>query len=410
MKCHIVTPSYSTLEMLKPIMMGELQAMTLQSYFSNCSSLPITQGGPAVSNLVKARLEKGLPTDVVTLSSDISEPVLKFSSEQVNLWVVRRRPNRCIRDGYREERKLISKVLMESDADLIHAHWTYEYGLSAVLQEIKPYVITVRDHASNILRWVGKPYLGQYLITQYVLRKAKGHLTAVSPYIADYASRISGREVPVVPNIIPFLEGVEQGAEIHAQGSGDGVQRAGCTILTLADSGRLKNVKRGVRAFQQFRKTYRDAHYLLAGVGLEPDGDVAKWAEANGLAGGIEFLGWMSHLDVLQLLPTVSLLLHPSLEESFGNPVAEAMALGIPVIGTTEAGGVRWLLSEDSGWLVRGRSVTELARALVEVANSPEKCQKRSIHASQRITQLCDPNGVFESYERMYRSVLSLTV
>ena len=384
---------------LKPVLMGEFQTEILQPFFPEGTTLPGTEGGTAVSNLAHARLCRGMPTDVITLDAKAIIPIQCFRSELVNLWVVRRRPSKCIRDGYREERRLIAQALAESDADICHAHWTYEYGLSAVLQDIKPYIVTVHDQSLNILRWVGISYIGQYLITQYVLRKAAGLLTAVSPYIADYVSHITKSAVPVVPNLVPAL-GI--GHEVL------GVRGEGMfTVLTAADAGRLKNVKRAIRAFQLFRGGRSGCNYQLVGSGLGPDGIIAQWAESKGLSEGIDFRGWVPHAEVLRMTRSVSVILHPSLEESFGNPVAEAMALGVPVIGASEAGGVRWLLNNECGWLVRGKSVSELADALSEAADDEMLSQKKCKIANQRIKMLCNSDEILERYEQVYQRAMS---
>lgn len=387
---------------IKPLMMGEFQAQFLQPFFCNYS-LPQTQGGTAVSNLVNARLSRGMPTDVLTLDPRATVPVQCFRSDMVNLWVVQRRARKCIRDGYRQERELIVRALAESDADVCHAHWTYEYGLSAVSQNIKPSVVTVRDHSLNILRWVGAPYLGQYLITQYVLRKAAGNLTAVSPYISEYVSRIIGKDVPTIPNVVPSLN-VQ--ANSHRKGEvADCKVSSPVTIVTTADSGRLKNVKRAIRAFQIFRAAREDCRYVLIGVGLGGYDPLARWARSKGLSDFVEFKGWMSHKDVLRHVEEAAVVFHPSLEESFGNPVAEAMVLGVPVIGSLEAGGVRWLLDGGCGWLVNGRSLHELAAALAEVVDRVD--QRRIARAHSRISRLCSADRILEEYENVYRSVVS---
>ena len=385
---------------LKPVLLGEFQSKVFQSYFSEDINLPQTTGGTAVTNLVLARLNCGLAVDVITLDPNATFPIQRFRSKLLNLWVVKRRMCRCIRDGYREERILISQALTESDAYICHAHWTYEYGLFAVTQRIKPYVITVHDHSWNILRWVGVPYIGQYLITQYVLRRARGRLTAVSPYVADYVSHVTKVGTPVVPNLI-LVDSMQ--TEPLTTSS-----REPTTILTVADSGRLKNIKRAIRAFQQMRENRLDMQYMLIGAGLDSDGEIARWAQSKGLIQCVVFAGWMPHGQVLERMRSAAVIFHPSLEESFGNPVAESMALGIPVIGASDAGGVRWLLNDECGWLVRGRSVSELASALSEATSSRDLAQQKCKIANQRIKTICNPNGILEKYEQVYEKAIGV--
>lgn len=383
---------------IKPLMMGEFQVQLLSSLFDEDQCLPHTRGGPAVSNLVFERLKRGMPTDVLTLSETVDAPVQLFSTDLLNLWIVKRRPNKCIRDGYAEERRLIREVIAQSDADLCHAHWTYEYALAAVAQESMPYVVTVRDHCLHILKWVGLDYLGQYLITRYVLHKAKNQLTAVSPYIASYISKITHCSVPVIPNVVPLLR-AHQNERLVVNEDKD-------IILTVADDGDLKNVKRAIRAFQLFRKQRTNIYYELVGSGLGIEQSIARWALSKGLDENIIFSGWTSRNDVLKKISEARLAFHPSLEESFGNPVAEAMAMGIPVIGAREAGGVQWLLENDAGWLFSGRNIASMTETLRLAYSDANERIKRSINAKKRINEICSADRIIADYDSTYRKVL----
>ncbi|MCM2333070.1 MAG: glycosyltransferase, partial [Anaeromyxobacteraceae bacterium] len=93
-----------------------------------------------------------------------------------------------------------------------------------------------------------------------------------------------------------------------------------------------------------------------------------------GVDAGVRFAGYMPHEDALGLLADeVDVLVHPSLEESFSMVIAEASALGRPVIGGARSGAVPWTLDEGrAGLLVDVRSPTALAAAMLELAASPE--------------------------------------
>ncbi len=136
---------------IKPILMGEFQPQLFASLFPG-QRVPELRGGTAVVNLVRAHLDQGLPVDVLTVDSQATEPCVRLKSDLLNIWIVKRRPSKAVRDGFRQERKLMEAALQESDADVCHAHWTYEYGMAAVKQDIKPFVVTVHDHSFNILK------------------------------------------------------------------------------------------------------------------------------------------------------------------------------------------------------------------------------------------------------------------
>ena len=72
-------------------------------------------------------------------------------------------------------------------------------------------------------------------------------------------------------------------------------------------------------------------------------------------------------------MAAADMLLHTSLEESFGVVLAEAMALGLPVVAGRDSGAVPWILEADAqGRVACGRAVDvsavdAIAGALVAV-------------------------------------------
>jgi glycosyltransferase involved in cell wall biosynthesis len=95
-----------------------------------------------------------------------------------------------------------------------------------------------------------------------------------------------------------------------------------------------------------------------------------KVPDALGLSAWVKWLGWVDP----ELLPTLyqmaEALLLPSLFESYGLPIAEAMASGCPVLtadrfGTKEIAG-------DAALLVNPESVEAIAAGMHRLANEPE--------------------------------------
>lgn len=390
---------------LRVALLGEFRADALKDFIpalrDETISVPTGFKGSGIINLVRERIARGLPTDVITLDTKVSRAVTCWESEFVRIWVVRRRARKVVRNAFREERKLLQQALSQTGADICHANWTYEYALAAITQSFMPYIVTVRDHTRNILKWYGYRYLGLYFITQWVLRKAR-YLTAVSPYIAEYVSIIVKRPIPVVPNpMSDVVWSMKKGPKT--------VKRSYPVIVSALEWSRLKNVKRALRAFRMVADRFPQARYHLIGQGLDERGEAWNWARKKGLMKQVDFLGPMPYRQTLENISNADALFHPSLEESFGNSVAEAMALNIPVVAAREAGGSRWLLDNGNcGNLVSGRSEDEMGTALLEMLKKTEKVEKSIAFAKNRICNLCDSEGVISAYERIYRQAVKV--
>ncbi len=118
--------------------------------------------------------------------------------------------------------------------------------------------------------------------------------------------------------------------------------------------------KRHEDALSAFSAVWSGAHLLLVGKGPLED-EMRQQAASMGLGRRVHFLGYRD--DVPALMAISQLLLLPSLQEGLPMAVIEAMAMGVPVIGT-DIRGTRDLLGQGAGVLVPTRSPAALAHAM----------------------------------------------
>ena len=121
---------------------------------------------------------------------------------------------------------------------------------------------------------------------------------------------------------------------------------------------------------------------------------------------GVSFLGAQSHRRTLELIAQAGVLLHTSRVESFGMAVAEAMALGTPVIVDRRAGALPWLVDEGAaGVLADTTSVEGLAGALCALLADAEGARALATRAAARARALCAPAAIAGQAEALYRSL-----
>lgn len=85
-----------------------------------------------------------------------------------------------------------------------------------------------------------------------------------------------------------------------------------------------------VRAFAELRKSM-PGRLVLAGQGpLRAEAEIL--ANRLGIADDVEFLGNVAFADIGNLYDSASALVFPSLRESFGAPILEALGRGLPVV------------------------------------------------------------------------------
>lgn len=360
-------------------------------------------GGYSVSALVRLRLLRGLPTEVITLDPRIDR-VAEFRGDLLKYTICPRRSRGLSRSLYGREVRSLREAIARSDADVIHANWAYEYSLAAVGAG-RPCLVTVRDHAGSILRRVGWTYFPNYLITRYVIRHAS-HLSAVSPYNAEFVRRVTTKEVRVVPNCAsPAC--LELGSQLFDKAP---LFASGLIIASAIGAVDFKNPRKALEAFSLVRQKNRDARYRLMGPGLADGDEIARWARARGFDEGVEFLGNRSHDDVLKVFAESSIILHPSLEEACSNTVVEAMALGKPIVAGTSGGGTPWVLDGGrAGLLVDVRSAAEMANAMRSLYADRNMAQRLARQAFDRARSSFSPEAVLQGYEQLYKEILDVS-
>lgn len=295
---------------------------------------PGGSGGTPVTLLARALLAGGAHLSVVGLDPTIAvERVL--TGPGLRLHLVPRRPHHRGRDAYAVERARLRGALRETGAEVIHAHWTYEYALAA-LATGTPTLVTLHDWAPTILRLSPDPYRAVRLaMAARTLMRAR-HLTVPSPYLGDLLRRWTGRRARVVPNAL-------EDEAFAAPAARGGPPR----LLAINDGfSRRKNTATLLSAFALLRSSHPEARLTLVGDDHEVGGDAHRWAARNGLTDAVTFAGSVPALRVRELLAQASVLVHPSLEESFGLVVVEAMAQGLPVVAGRHSGAVPWVLGD----------------------------------------------------------------
>jgi L-malate glycosyltransferase len=358
-------------------------------------------GGFALTALVQHRLAKGQPTEVITLDPRATSTT-EFHGRDLKYTVCPRRGRGLSRSLYSHEVRHLREVLRRSDADIIHANWAYEYGLAAA-GERRPTLLTVHDHAGSILRLFGRAYWVNFLVSVYVIRRAR-HLAAVSPYNAEFVRRVARRPVAVIPNPAP-PRCLELGDRLPGKplfGNGAPV------VFSAISSADFKNPRMALRAFEVLRRRYPGARYHLAGDGLHVQGKVAAWARDEGLAEGVDFKGPCSHDDVLQVMAGSDIVLHPSMEEACSCTIVEAMAMGRAIVAGRGIGGTPWVLDEGgAGVLVDVSDPQAMGSAMISLVEEPERTASLARRAFIRARGAFGPESVLDQYARLYESILA---
>lgn len=138
-------------------------------------------------------------------------------------------------------------------------------------------------------------------------------------------------------------------------------------IVSIGRLGAQKNYPLLLRAFRQFLQSNPEWTLEIYGKGAD-EGKLRALVEELGITRSVEFAGYVS--DITHRINDASIFALSSDYEGISNAMAEAMALGLPVVCTDcPVGGAALLIkNRESGMLVPVRDQQALASALEEVA------------------------------------------
>jgi len=138
-----------------------------------------------------------------------------------------------------------------------------------------------------------------------------------------------------------------------------------------------------------------DVHFLLLGSGPEK---ADLQAQAEGLK-NVSFMGKQD--DMGTWFASANLFIHPSYSEGLGSVILEAMAAGLPVIGT-RAGGIPDIIEHEySGLLIEAGDAEGLAKAIQRIAGNESLRKQLQVGAREKLKDF-DISQTTRQYIQLY--------
>jgi len=133
-------------------------------------------------------------------------------------------------------------------------------------------------------------------------------------------------------------------------------------------------------------------------------GALEAQARRLGIAHAVEFAGYQE--DVVSAYAAMDVFVLPSRDEGFGLVFLEAMAVGVPVIGTRVIGSEDAVEDGATGLLVPYADAPALAQAVRRLLDDTElRCRLRDT-AGERVRRSCSREQFAAQVEAVYRELL----
>jgi colanic acid/amylovoran biosynthesis glycosyltransferase len=183
--------------------------------------------------------------------------------------------------------------------------------------------------------------------------------------------------------------------------------------IRVVTTGRLvekKGIEYGIRAIAKLAKAYPNIEYHIIGDG-PLRGDLQRLIRELAVNGKVRLLGARNQSEIIHILANSHIFVGPSVTARNGNEDApintlkEAMAMGLPVIGT-QHGGIPELIEDSvSGYLVPERDTEAIAAKLAYLIEQPHvgaemgRAGRKRVEEHYNLTRLNDQ--LVEIYRRL---------
>ena len=175
---------------------------------------------------------------------------------------------------------------------------------------------------------------------------------------------------------------------------------------TLLLFGRLsweKGFDTAIEAFSLLKKSGSNAQLIVAGGGPERPA-LERLVDELNLRGSVKFTGVLPQEDVYPTFNQATLVIVPSILESFGLIILESMQMQRPVIASAVQGVPEVISDGQTGLLVPAKDPIALYQTIQTLLAQPEKAIEMGIQGRKRAMQFTIDQNVVQ-YEDLYKTL-----
>lgn len=147
-----------------------------------------------------------------------------------------------------------------------------------------------------------------------------------------------------------------------------------------------------------------DTHFVFAGDGPQMENLKAQIAE-QGLEGCIHLLGLRR--DIANVLSGCDLFLLPTEQEALGTSYIEAMAMGLPVVGSNVDGVPEVVRDGDNGLLIQPRDAASLADAVTRLLGDDALRARMAARSRELVSSVFHVDTMCDAMLALYRRLLA---
>lgn len=145
---------------------------------------------------------------------------------------------------------------------------------------------------------------------------------------------------------------------------------------------------------------------LIVGSGPE-ESSLRRLVADLGLENRVIFAGYVDYDDLPRYLWASDIFCRPSLSEGLGNSFIEAMAAGLPVIGTPVGGIPDFLADGATGWVCRVNDPESIAGKIIDIIDDGKKDQVAKVleNARQLVNERYQWQNIADQMRKIFTTI-----
>ncbi|MGR9049947.1 N-acetyl-alpha-D-glucosaminyl L-malate synthase BshA [Halobacillus faecis] len=297
----------------------------------------------------------------------------------------------------------MADVINREELDILHVHYAMPHAICAILakqmceRDVK--IITTL-HGTDIT------VLGIDSSLKQMIRfgiEQSDRVTAVSQSLVDQTKEMlhTDRYIDVIYNFVDereYYRREDQRLKEHY-----GIQEEDAVLIHISNFRRVKRVTDVIKTFAAVAEQM-PAKLLLVGDGPEYS-ECHQLVQQLGLEDHVLFLGKQENVSELLSISDLKLLL--SEKESFGLVLLEAMACGVPCIGTNIGGIPEVIDHGETGFIAELGNVEQISYFATKLLEDKDLHQTMAEQSKRVVHDKFATNTILRQYETLYEQVLN---
>lgn len=297
----------------------------------------------------------------------------------------------------------MAEVIDREKLDILHVHYAMPHAICAIIaKDIAKHDVKIVTtlHGTDITV-LGIDSTFEKMI-KYGIEKSDA-VTAVSKsLVQDTVKQLKiNRPIQVIYNFINEKDYYKKEAKSIKEKFG--FNEDDKIVVHISNFRKVKRVDDIIKSFYMIRSKV-NAKLVLIGDG--PEMNTARALVSNlKLNPYVTFLGKQKKISDLLSIADLKLLL--SEKESFGLVLLEAMACGVPCIGTKVGGIPEVLLHNKTGYLVELGNTDQVAQYAIEILQNKSLARSFSENAIKRAKTMFHSTSIVNQYIQLYDQLLT---